>query len=87
LLQGREAVSVNPPLVCQCENDMTELCLEEGIEIPGLAPEYQSPEQPPRQIGKVLGAMFKEKEELMIDGFRAAQKQVICKRLIDIDTI
>jgi hypothetical protein len=56
-------------------SDMAELCLEEDIEIPGLAPENQTTEQGPRQIGKLLGSLFGESQELDFDEFRVARRQ------------
>ncbi len=56
-------------------SDMAELCLEEDIEIPGLAPENQTTEQGPRQIGKILGSLFADRLELNFDEFSVGRRQ------------
>jgi len=56
-------------------SDMAELCQEDDVEIPGLSAETQSTEQGPRQIGKILGALFESRRELTFDEFRVARRQ------------
>jgi hypothetical protein len=56
-------------------SEMAELCLEDDVEIPGLSPENQTTEQGPRQIGKILGALFENRLELTFDEFRVARRQ------------
>ena len=56
-------------------SEMAELCLEDDVEIPGLSPENQTTEQGPRQIGKILGALFENRLQLTFDEFRVARRQ------------
>ena len=56
-------------------SDIGEMCLEDDIEIPGLSPENQTTEQAPRQIGKIMGALFGDRLEVVIDEFRATRRQ------------
>lgn len=51
-------------------SDLSELCLEEDIDIPGLSPDNQTVEQGPQQIGKIMGALFKETAEVVTEEFR-----------------
>ena len=59
--------------------DISQLCLEEDIDIPGAGREDQTVEQGPQQIGKIMKPLFKDRDELTIEGFqvvRTAQQQL-----------
>ena len=56
-------------------SDMAEICLEEDIAIPGLSAENQTVEQGPQQIGKIMGQLFKESNEVVIEEFRLVRAQ------------
>ena len=56
-------------------SDIAEICLEEDIEIPGLSPESQTVEQGPQQIGKIMGGLFKEAQEVVFEDFRVVRHQ------------
>jgi hypothetical protein len=47
-------------------SDIAQTCLEEDIEIPGLSPENQTVEQGPQQIGRIMGALLKEGQEVVL---------------------
>ena len=56
-------------------SDLGEVCLEDDIEVPGLSPENQTTEQAPRQIGKIIGALFGDRSEAVLDEFRVTRRQ------------
>ncbi len=56
-------------------SDIAQICLEEDIEIPGLSPENQTVEQGPQQIGKIMGALFKEGQEVVFEDFKVVRQQ------------
>ena len=56
-------------------SDITELCFEEDLEIPGLSPENQTVEQGPPQIGRIMGGLFKEAEEVVGEEFKVTRHQ------------
>jgi len=56
-------------------SDIASICMDENIDIPGLTPEMQTVEQGPMQIGRILGNLFKDHEELKFDEFKAVRSQ------------
>jgi hypothetical protein len=50
--------------------DIADLCVEEDIEIPGLAPDKQTVEEGRKQFGKVMGKLFRDSNEIAFDEFR-----------------
>jgi hypothetical protein len=53
--------------------DISQFCLEEDIEIPGVKMEEQTLEQGPQQIGKLMKPLFKTNEEVAFGEFRVAR--------------
>jgi hypothetical protein len=56
-------------------SDIAETCLEEDIGIPGLSPENQTVEQGPQQIGKIMGGLFKEADQVAVEEFQVTRQQ------------
>lgn len=53
--------------------DISQLCLEEDIEIPGVKMEDQTVEQGPQQIGRIMGPFFEDAEEVQEGEFRVTR--------------
>ena len=50
--------------------DISQVCLDEDIAIPGVNMEEQTIEQAPMQIGRIMKPLFKDVEEVTFDEFR-----------------
>jgi hypothetical protein len=59
--------------------EISQFCLEEDIEIPGVRMEEQTLEQGPQQIGKIMKPLFKEGEEVTFGEFQVVRtSQQVC---------
>ncbi len=56
-------------------SDLADLCLEEDVEIPGLPEDNQTVEEGRKQIGRIMGKLFAEAEEVSFDEFRVVKEQ------------
>lgn len=54
-------------------SDITQLCLEEDIDIPGVKVEDQTIEQGPQQIGRIMRPLFADAEEVLVGEFRVTR--------------
>src|SRR5262249_30600338 len=56
--------------------DITNLCHEENLTIPGLSPDHQADiDSGKKQIGKIMKQQFGESQEITIEGFRIVKTQ------------
>jgi hypothetical protein len=56
-------------------SDIASICLDESIDIPGSTPGAQAVEQAPMQIGRIMGNLFNDQDELVFDEFKAVRSQ------------
>jgi hypothetical protein len=54
-------------------SDLADLCIEGDILMPGLSEENQTVEEGRKQIGKIMGKLFGDKSELIMDEFKVAR--------------
>jgi hypothetical protein len=54
-------------------SDISQICLEEDIDIPGVKMEEQTLEQGPQQIGKMMKPLFKDAEEITFGEFKVVR--------------
>ena len=54
--------------------NISQICLEESIEIPGVNQEEQTVEQAPMQIGRIMRSLFPDGETVTFDEFRVERR-------------
>lgn len=56
-------------------SEIASICMDENIDIPGLMPGTKADEQAPMQIGRILGSLFKDQPEVVLDDFKVVKSQ------------
>jgi hypothetical protein len=56
-------------------SNITELCMEEELEIPGLATDKQTLENGRQQVGKIMGKLFETANERNVEGYRVRKTE------------
>jgi hypothetical protein len=83
-----EVLQVPRTLLCVClvptaiSWGVADLCIEEDIEMPGLAPDKQTVEEGRKQIGRIMGKLFDEKTDLTFDEFKVVKREETTKTMV-----
>jgi hypothetical protein len=61
--------------------DITEMCLEHGIELPGLTADKHGLEEGRKQIGRIMGKLFGQSDELLVDEFKVTKQDTMSRTM------
>jgi len=63
-------------------SDITDICLEENIEMPGLSADKLTQEEGKKQFGRIMKNLFGDKNELDLDEFTVERAGVVARTMV-----
>ena len=57
-------------------SEITEMCIEENIIMPGLSPENHTETEGKKHLGRILKKMFESEDEFELEGYKAERELV-----------
>lgn len=57
-------------------SEITEMCIEENILMPGLSPDKNTESEGKKQLGRILKKMFEDENEFVLEGYKAERDLV-----------
>ena len=73
ILKLQEQVKLGPQVSA---SEITEMCIEENIMMPGLSPDKNTETEGKKHLGRILKKLFEDENEFVLEGYKAEREQV-----------